>query len=226
MAPEFSRIGRTDCDEADENSPLLSGPRALGEHEKASGCFRRTPGGNSQRVSPLVRHCQVVGCPFLAAALGVRAPRRSPGRTLMRLARVSLGLGTRMCSTPSCANASILSASTWPGRVIERRKAPCRCSDRCTCSAPSVAFGDVGGGSPGRGAGRPVALLPRPPVAAAAEPQHLVLGRTQVIEQLPAHHGCHVVLPCSCAKPAGWRPRKNTARMNTIYFRATMFTVR
>ena len=33
-------------------------------------------------------------------------------------------LGTMICSTPSCVEASILSASTWLGRVIDRRNAP------------------------------------------------------------------------------------------------------
>ena len=62
--------------------------------------------------------------PSLAAAPGLRAVRPRPTRTWMRLACTSGALGTMICSTPSCAEASILSASTWLGRVIERRKAP------------------------------------------------------------------------------------------------------
>jgi uncharacterized membrane protein YeaQ/YmgE (transglycosylase-associated protein family) len=65
--------------------------------------------------------CQL---PFLAAVPDMTAGRPWPARTLMCLACTSSALGTRTCSTPSCAEASILSASTWLGRVIERRKAP------------------------------------------------------------------------------------------------------
>ena len=44
--------------------------------------------------------------------------------TWIRLACTSGALGTRICSTPSCVDASIASAMTWVGRVIERRKRP------------------------------------------------------------------------------------------------------
>src|SRR5829696_9523827 len=47
-----------------------------------------------------------------------------PGRTWMRLGLASSILGTRICSTPLSNEASICSAWTWAGRVIERRKAP------------------------------------------------------------------------------------------------------
>src|SRR5690242_2452316 len=65
--------------------------------------------------------CQL---PFLVAAPGFSAVCPWPTRTLMRWACTSGALGTMICSTPSWADASILSASTWLGRVIERRKAP------------------------------------------------------------------------------------------------------
>src|SRR5438034_5906502 len=47
-----------------------------------------------------------------------------PARTWMRLARTSGALGTRIRRTPSWAVASIASAITWLGRVIDRRNAP------------------------------------------------------------------------------------------------------
>ena len=61
----------------------------------------------------------VVSSPLLAAGMSVR-----PGRTWMRLGLASSILGTRICSTPLSTMASICSAITWAGRVIERRKAP------------------------------------------------------------------------------------------------------
>src|SRR5260370_14977991 len=65
--------------------------------------------------------CQL---PSLASAPGFRAVLPWPTRTWMRLACTSGALGTMICSTPSWAEASILSASTCLGRVIERRMAP------------------------------------------------------------------------------------------------------
>src|SRR5260370_34934249 len=73
--------------------------------------------------------------PFLAAlpataalpvttALPATAALPVPARTGMRLARTSFALGTRICRTPSWAEASMASAITWLGRVIDRRNAP------------------------------------------------------------------------------------------------------
>jgi hypothetical protein len=67
--------------------------------------------------------------PFFAAlpamaALPVTAALPAAARTGMCLARTSVALGTRICRTPSWAMASIASAITWLGRVIDRRNAP------------------------------------------------------------------------------------------------------
>ena len=54
------------------------------------------------------------------------------------------------------------------------------------------------GRRPGRGAAG-VVLLAGPPAASPGRPQHLVLRRAQILEQVPARHrghGGHVVLPC------------------------------
>jgi hypothetical protein len=66
------------------------------------------------------------GCQLLvsSSAPDVRAACPWPTRTSMRLACTSSALGTRICSTPSWAEASIASAMTWLGRVMERRKRP------------------------------------------------------------------------------------------------------
>src|SRR5829696_10559682 len=47
-----------------------------------------------------------------------------PGRTRMRLGLASSALGTMTSSTPLSNEASIWSAWTWAGRVIDRRNAP------------------------------------------------------------------------------------------------------
>src|SRR5690242_7514659 len=61
-----------------------------------------------------------------------------------------------------------------------------------------LAFGYVDRRRPDRGAGIAVVLLlARPPAASLHRPQHLILGRAEVLEQVPARHGrSHVVLPC------------------------------
>ena len=60
----------------------------------------------------------------LPSVLMVGAMLAGPACTAMRLASTSAALGTRICSTPSWNEASIASAITWVGRLMERRNAP------------------------------------------------------------------------------------------------------
>src|SRR6478735_563572 len=86
-------------------------------------------------------------------------------------------------------------------------------------------FADVDRWRPGRGAGAAFVALARPPGPSGVHPEHLLLYRAEVIKQVPGCHDCHVVLPKSLAGPAARQSRKNTARVNTICFRATLFTI-
>jgi hypothetical protein len=72
-------------------------------------------------VFPWVGACQLLVSPSMAGA-GLACFWLAC--TWMRLACTSGALGTRICSTPSWVEASIASAMTWVGRVIERRKGP------------------------------------------------------------------------------------------------------
>jgi len=87
----------------------------------ASGGSRRRPiwrcGSGGVTAWPI---CQA---PFLLA-VPVTAALPFPARTWMRLACTSSALGIRICRTPSWAEASMASAFTWLGRVIDRRNAP------------------------------------------------------------------------------------------------------
>src|SRR5215216_2199490 len=74
--------------------------------------------GASPAATPLSAQLGVASS-LLAAEISVRL-----GRTWMRLGLASSALGTRIWSTPSSNEASICSAITWAGRVIDRRKAP------------------------------------------------------------------------------------------------------
>jgi hypothetical protein len=116
--PRIDTALRSGCDQY---------PAALPGRGYAS-CPHRSAGragGSCARAAVLAGAAARAWCqlPFLAVARG-RTVRPWPARTWMCLACVSGALGTRIGRTPSWTEASILSASMWLGRVIERRKAP------------------------------------------------------------------------------------------------------
>ena len=78
-------------------------------------------GGGGRPLLPGWLRCQLLVSPSMAGA-GLACFWLA--WTWIRLACTSGALGTRICSTPSCVEASIASAMTWVGRVIERRKRP------------------------------------------------------------------------------------------------------
>src|SRR5579871_362058 len=59
-----------------------------------------------------------------------------------------------------------------------------------------LAFRYVDRRRPGRGGCAAGELLAGPPAVSPGRPQHLVLRGTQILEQVPAGHDCHLVLPC------------------------------
>src|SRR5215211_359959 len=100
-----------------------SGQRGMGDLSgRLLGCgrwgSRTSGGGGAGLLRPLWTQLGVVSS-LLAAGMVAR-----PGRTWMRLGVASSILGTTIWSTPLSNEASICSAWTWAGRVIDRRKAP------------------------------------------------------------------------------------------------------
>ena len=64
--------------------------------------------------------------------------------------------------------------------------------------------------------GQPLAIGP-------VHPQQLILRAAQVFEQVPAGHGCHVVLPDASRRAGGpGGPGKNAVRVNDIRFRVNI----
>ena len=87
-----------------------------------------------------------------------------------------------------------------------------------------LALGYVDRRRPGRGGCTAGELLAGAPAVSPGRPQHLVLRGTQILEQVPAGHDCHAFSLAS-GRAGGPATRKNTAQVNTIQFRATVFTV-
>jgi hypothetical protein len=109
-----------------------SGIAAVTRKRRVRPSFGVSAGAAGVRLPPPPLHPAMAAGGFCSpgqllvssSAPGVRAAWPLPTRTSMRLACTSSALGTRICSTPSWAEASIASAMTWLGRVMERRKGP------------------------------------------------------------------------------------------------------
>src|SRR5580698_1860488 len=106
---------------------MTPGQELRGRRPAPAESYRGAPSRGSASLVLRARQRTLPGparrqAPFLATLL-VTARLPWSARTGMRLACTSLALGTRTSRTPSRAEASILSAWTWLGRVIDRGNA-------------------------------------------------------------------------------------------------------